>query len=168
MASRPNVTDMRLPEGRKYSCFDLHRKFLPLDHGFRKDKKNFTKGKVFEHEAPPMMTGAQILDQLNSLEPNPNRPVYFLGYNAEHAWTHKPCFWDLPYFKDLALPHNIDVMHTEKIWVRPFLVHCLTLIRGKIMLRLESIRTVCVIGVTEHATTEREEELGEAKGLVQS
>ena len=103
-----------LPEGRKYSCFDLHRQFLPLDHGFRKDKKNFTKGKVVEHEAPPMMTGAQILDQLNSLEPDPNRPGYFLGYNTEHAWTHKPCFWDLPYFKDLALPHNIDMMHTEK------------------------------------------------------
>ena len=31
-----------------------------------------------------------------------------------HAWTHKPCFWDLPYFPDLELPHNIDVMHTEK------------------------------------------------------
>src|SRR3954469_13959568 len=73
----------------------------PLDHGFRKDKKNFTKGKVVEHEAPPMMTGAQILDQLNSQEPDPNRPGYFLGYNTEHAWTHKPCFWDLPYFKDL-------------------------------------------------------------------
>ena len=61
-----------------------------------------------------MMTGAQILDQLNSLEPDPKRPGYFLGYNSEHAWTHKPCFWDLPYFPDLALPHNIDVMHTEK------------------------------------------------------
>src|SRR3954464_2475544 len=53
------------------------------------------------------MTGAQILDQLNSLEPDPNRTWYFLGYNTEHAWTHKPCFLDLPYFKDLALPHNI-------------------------------------------------------------
>src|SRR4051812_48744949 len=61
-----------------------------------------------------MMTSAQILDQLNSLEPDPNRPGYFLGYNTEHAWTHKPCFWDLPYFKDLALPYKIDVMHTGK------------------------------------------------------
>ena len=32
----------------------------------------------------------------------------------KHAWTHKTCLWDLPYFKDLLCPHNIDVMHTEK------------------------------------------------------
>ena len=36
------------------------------------------------------------------------------GNNKEHAWTHKTCLWDLPYFKDLLCPHNIDVMHTEK------------------------------------------------------
>ena len=35
-------------------------------------------------------------------------------YNKEHTWTHKTCFWDLPYFKDLLCAHNIDVMHTEK------------------------------------------------------
>ena len=54
------------------------------------------------------------MDQLNALEPDPERPGYFKGYNSKHAWTHKPCFWDLPYFKDLLLPHNIDMMHTEK------------------------------------------------------
>ena len=48
------------------------------------------------------------------MEPDPKRPGYFLGYNSEHAWTHKPCIWDLPYFEDLLLPHNIDMMHTEK------------------------------------------------------
>ena len=103
-----------LQEGRKYSCFDLHRQFLDPDHQFRKDKKNFTKGKVVKNLAPPAFTGQQILDQLNALEPDPERPGYFKGYNSKHAWTHKPCFWDLPYFKDLLLPHNIDMMHTEK------------------------------------------------------
>jgi len=29
-------------------------------------------------------------------------------------WTHKSGLERLPYFKHLALPHNIDVMHTEK------------------------------------------------------
>ena len=103
-----------LPAGGKYSCFDLHRQFLPMDHPFRKDKKNFMKGKVVKHSAPPALTGAQINEQLKSMEPDPNRPGYFLGYNEEHAWTHKPCIWDLPYFEDLLLPHNIDMMHTEK------------------------------------------------------
>ena len=29
-------------------------------------------------------------------------------------WTHKSSLTRLPYFDDLLLPHNIDVMHTEK------------------------------------------------------
>jgi hypothetical protein len=28
-------------------------------------------------------------------------------------WTHISGLTRLPYFKDLLLPHNIDVMHTE-------------------------------------------------------
>ena len=36
-----------------------------------------------------------------------------MGYGEQHAWTQKLCLWNLPYFDDL-LPHNIDVMHTEK------------------------------------------------------
>ena len=103
-----------LKAGGKYSCFDLHRQFLPPKHPFRKDKKNFIKGKVVKNLAAPTMTGEHVLAQLNSLEPDPERPGYFKGYNSEHAWTHKTCFWDLPYFQDLELPHNIDVMHTEK------------------------------------------------------
>ena len=30
------------------------------------------------------------------------------------CWTHKSSLTRLPYFDDLLLPHNIDVMHTEK------------------------------------------------------
>ena len=103
-----------LQAGRKYSCFDLHRQFLDPGHKFRKDKKNFMKGRVVKNSAPPALIGQQALDQLNALEPNPECPGYFKGYNSEHAWTHKICLWDLPYFKDLICPHNIDVMHTEK------------------------------------------------------
>ena len=29
-------------------------------------------------------------------------------------WTHKSGLTRLPYFDDLLLPHNIDVMHTKK------------------------------------------------------
>ena len=37
-----------------------------------------------------------------------------MGYGEEHMWTHKSGLTRLPYFDDLLLPHNIDVMHTEK------------------------------------------------------
>ena len=37
---------IRLKSGGKFSSFDKHRQFLPLDHAFRRDIKNFTKGVV--------------------------------------------------------------------------------------------------------------------------
>ena len=47
------------------------------------------------------------------VQPNANGSG-FVGYGETHNWTHIPCLWRLPYFADLLLPHNIDVMHTEK------------------------------------------------------
>jgi hypothetical protein len=92
----------------------MHRQFLDPRHKFRKDKKNFIKGRVVKNSAPPALTGQQTQDQLKYLEPDLEHPGYFKGSNSKHAWTHKTCLWDLPYFKDLSCPHNIDVMHTEK------------------------------------------------------
>jgi hypothetical protein len=37
----------------------------------------------------------------------------FEGYSEKHNWTHKICFWELPYAKALILPHNIDLIHHE-------------------------------------------------------
>ncbi|XP_066396736.1 uncharacterized protein [Miscanthus floridulus] len=107
------VEFFRLEKGGKFSSFDKHRQFLPLDHPFRRDKKNFRKGVTVENSAPEMMTGAQVLEMLDGLVVD-NEKGGFVGYGKEHAWTHKSCLWKLPYFKDLLLPHNIDVMHTEK------------------------------------------------------
>ncbi|XP_057444296.1 uncharacterized protein LOC130736486 [Lotus japonicus] len=36
------------------------------------------------------------------------------GYGVEHHWTKRSIFWELSYWKTLLLPHNIDVMHTER------------------------------------------------------
>ena len=74
-----------LMAGCKYSCFDLHRPFLHPVHKFRKDKKNIIKGRVVKHSAPPALRGQLTLDQLNGLEPDPECPGYFNGYNKEHA-----------------------------------------------------------------------------------
>jgi len=102
-----------LSKGGKYSLFDKHRQFLPPDHTFRRDIKNFTKDVVVEDPAPKMMTGATVRAQFNALEVN-KQEGGFVGYGEQHAWTQKSCLWNLPYFDDLLLPHNIDVMHTEK------------------------------------------------------
>jgi hypothetical protein len=43
-----------------------------------------------------------------------------VGYGEQHMWTHKSGLTRLPYYDDLLLPHNIDVMHTEKMLSRHF------------------------------------------------
>ena len=35
-------------------------------------------------------------------------------YGVQHNWHKKSIFWELPYWKDLLLRHNLDVMHIEK------------------------------------------------------
>jgi hypothetical protein len=102
-----------LKKGGKYSAFDQHRQFLPLDHPFRQDTKNFTKGLVVTDPPPRMLTGAEVHAQIDALKFN-ERDGRFAGYGKEHMWTHKSGLERLPYYDDLLLPHNIDVMHTEK------------------------------------------------------
>ena len=101
-----------LQKGSKYSSFDRHRQFLPLDHPFRQDIKNFMKGVKVTNPAPRMMTGAEVHAQIDALMPN--KEGGFVGYGEQHMWTHISGMTRLPYFDDLLLPHNIDVMHTKK------------------------------------------------------
>jgi hypothetical protein len=77
-----------LRKGDKYSSFDKHRQFLPLDHAFRQDIKNFTKGAVITDPAPQMMTGAAVRAQVDAFEVN-QEAGGFIGYSEQHAWTHK-------------------------------------------------------------------------------
>jgi hypothetical protein len=62
--------------------------------------------------APPMKTSAAICQEIDGLVVNPAGG--FVGYSEQHMWTHKSGLTRLPYYDDLLLPHNIDVMHTEK------------------------------------------------------
>jgi hypothetical protein len=38
---------------------------------------------------PKHLSGAQIIDMLDKLTPDPERPGYFEGYGEMHNWTHK-------------------------------------------------------------------------------
>jgi len=102
-----------LMKGGKYSAFDKHRQFLPPDHPFRRDIKSFTKGVAVIDPAPHIKHGLEILAELDALKFDDKKNA-FVGYGELHAWTHKMGLWRLPYMKDILLPHNIDVMHTEK------------------------------------------------------
>lgn len=102
-----------LQYGRKYSFFDCHRQFLPTNHSFRSDTNSFSSNIVVTNDPPHRLSGEEIHAQLDSLVPLPTGDG-FEGYGKDHNWTHIPGLWRLPYFNQLLLPHNIDVMHNEK------------------------------------------------------
>ena len=61
--------------------FDKHRQFLPLDHAFRRDIKNFTKGVIVTDPAPPIMTGAAVREQIDGLVVNPEGGLWDMESN---------------------------------------------------------------------------------------
>jgi hypothetical protein len=114
-----------LKAGHKYVAFDKHRKFLSPGHRFRSDKKNFTKGVVvLEHKEIPKFNGATVDAELRALQPSKEPGHQFEGYGKTHNWTHIAGITELEYYKDLELPHNIDMMHTEKNCGEAFLNTC--------------------------------------------
>jgi hypothetical protein len=95
-----------------------HRRFLPLDHKWRRNKVSFNN-KVETREPPVPLTGAQVLQQYECFE-----QVKF-GLAAKkrkqreeetrwHNWRKKSVFFQLPYWETLLIRHNLDVMHIEK------------------------------------------------------
>ncbi|KAK1391118.1 hypothetical protein POM88_019296 [Heracleum sosnowskyi] len=56
-----------LSHGGKPTWFDNHRKFLPANHPFRKNKNLFTKGKTVSEFAPPIRTGEDVLQEIEAL-----------------------------------------------------------------------------------------------------
>jgi hypothetical protein len=62
---------------------------------------------------PRMLTGTEVHAQIDALKFN-ERDSHFVGYGQEHMWTHKSGLKRLPYYDDLLMSHNIDVMHTKK------------------------------------------------------
>ena len=98
----------RLRSGGKACWFDCHRRFLPRDHEFRMQSNAFRKNTIELGEAPRILTGEEVKEKMYTLVGDTK------NYGKTHNWTHVNCFWQLPYYHKLLLPHNIDVMHNEK------------------------------------------------------
>jgi hypothetical protein len=97
----------------KTSYFNCHRCWLPQKHDFRQEQNTFQKDTTITKGPPKHLSSAQIIDMLDKLMSDPERPGYFEGYGEMHNWTHKCALWELPYMPTLILMHNIDVMHQE-------------------------------------------------------
>jgi hypothetical protein len=101
----------KLQHSRKVSFFHCHQRVIPLSHEFRGDKKSFQKGKSIRKGPPKRRLGADIVKMIGELKESQDGG--FEGYGKKHNWTHKNCFWELPYAKVLILPHNIYWIHQE-------------------------------------------------------
>ncbi|XP_071940083.1 uncharacterized protein [Coffea arabica] len=101
----------RLTHSFKY-CYMGHRRFLDSKYKFRKQVQFFDGTEEYGKQ-PPLQTGDMIVSELGDLQikfeklvkGNPNLPF---------NWKKRNIFFDLPYWKDNVLRHNLDFMHIEK------------------------------------------------------
>ncbi|XP_060182337.1 uncharacterized protein LOC132612000 [Lycium barbarum] len=112
--------DFSLPNDRKVSWFDNHRKFLPSDHPWRRNKKWFKKGQTVHKVVSTEQSGLQILREIEDLglmkvtELGSDAINTRISKNSGCGWKKRSIFWDLPYWKTNLIRHNLDVMHIEK------------------------------------------------------
>ena len=106
-----------LKHGGKH-CYMGHHRFLPMDHKWRKNKVSFNN-KIENREAPQPLTGEQVLQHYDSFDqvqfgPESRKRKQRDEEKRWHNWRKKSIFFQLPYWKNLLIRHNLDVMHIEK------------------------------------------------------
>lgn len=111
---------LRLNVSQK-ECYLGHRRWLPINHRFRRLTHSFNGSQ--EHGLPPIpMTGGECLASLSGLtfqfgkgkKKSLTRKRKHDAAKYDGPWKKKSIFFDLPYWKDLLIRHNLDVMHIEK------------------------------------------------------
>ncbi|KAL3638401.1 hypothetical protein CASFOL_017772 [Castilleja foliolosa] len=94
-----------------------HRRNIPINHPWRKDKKNFN-GQREDSVPPKSLTGDDVLLQLNRLQTHVSGKHDSNKKRKRGAeelnWTKRSILFELPYWSKLKLRHNLDVMHIEK------------------------------------------------------
>ena len=107
-----------LTNGGKASFFYCHRRFLPHNHRYRKNRKDFFVGRVEKDVASPCLSGEELHDVVSEygdivfgLQLGKQK---FFGFGLTYNWVKRSIFWELSYWKTNLLRHNLDVMHIEK------------------------------------------------------
>ncbi|GLU21419.1 hypothetical protein SLE2022_375610 [Rubroshorea leprosula] len=101
-----------LQNGRNPCFFYCHRQFLPESHSFKFDQSNSLKGQVELGNPPPRLDGVSMRHQVEYL-PNvlfgksfENQTIE--GFGSIHNWVKRCIFWELPYWHDNLIRHNLD------------------------------------------------------------
>ena len=102
---------------RNKICYIGHRRWLLLDHPWRK-RKDFDD-QIEKREKPQEFSAEELREQLERVKDvrlgkHPQSNKRKRGVDEGQGWKKRSCLWDLPYWTDLKLRHNLDVMHIEK------------------------------------------------------
>ncbi|KAL6213828.1 hypothetical protein ACLB2K_013267 [Fragaria x ananassa] len=108
----------RLKKGNKL-VFMRHRRGLPRHHPYRRQAVAFDNT-VKEDLAPVPLTREEVLARVEGLncefgkreESTPR--VRIVDDQDRPCWKKKSVFFQLEYWKDIPVQHNLDVMHIEK------------------------------------------------------
>ncbi|XP_074377184.1 uncharacterized protein LOC141718704 [Apium graveolens] len=90
-----------------------HRKFLPPDHKWRSDRRRFN-GDVEMLSCPDILSGAEVEELLCGYENDFGKPLKRNRGTSDCPWKKKSIFFELPYWSNNMVGHNLDVMHIEK------------------------------------------------------
>ena len=91
--------------GIKLFFFYCHCRFLPLNHKYRKKRKDFFVSRVENDAAPPRLLVEELHDVVSEygdivfgLQSDKQKfPSFGLTYN----WVKRSIFWELPYWKPI-------------------------------------------------------------------
>jgi hypothetical protein len=100
-----------LTNGGKAFFFYYHLRFLPHNHRYRKNRKDFFVGRVENDVAPPRLSGEELFDVVSEygeivfgLQSGKQK---FSSFGLTHNWVKRSIFWELPYWKTNLLRHNL-------------------------------------------------------------
>ncbi|KAI5324104.1 hypothetical protein L3X38_033177 [Prunus dulcis] len=105
----------RLKNGHKI-CYIGHRKWLPINHPYRRQRATFN-GKPEYGTAPDPLNREEVLrivEDINYIWGSKNEGSVGENDGDRVCWKKKSKFFDLEYWKYLHVRHVLDVMHIEK------------------------------------------------------
>ncbi|KAL5574589.1 hypothetical protein UlMin_016288 [Ulmus minor] len=95
-----------------------HRRFLPSTHRWRSNLD--FDGRTDRKRPPRRFSSVDIMDQLRRVKTTiPGKHPNYGGVKRKRGedelnWRKKSIFYELPYWAEIELKHNLDVMHIEK------------------------------------------------------
>ncbi|XP_027174679.1 uncharacterized protein LOC113774329 [Coffea eugenioides] len=114
-----DTTSVYLRNGLK-CCYMGHRRFLPADHKWRRERKSFN-GKSDLRQPVRTLSGEEIFEQLQEFDqmvfgkaPELLKEKKRKRMQNQSNWLKKSIFFELPYWSTNKIRHNLDIMHIVK------------------------------------------------------